>query len=98
MVCRQPLHLSGGKTGSRCAPLHARSVALGADPDIAAGSVLDRGQRLGAGRARRPPFGVDAFEPPAPVGPPRSLVLLRALEPVRKRHVPDIVVGPELVL
>ena len=48
-------------------------------------------------RARRNLLGVDAFQPFAPVRPPRSLVLLRALEPVGERDVLDIVVGPVLV-
>src|SRR5260370_22547866 len=73
-------------------------VALCTDPDVAAGRVFDRRQRLGADRASRHLLGVDAGEPFAPVGPPRALVLLRALEPVGKCNVLDIVVGPELVL
>src|SRR6266699_1077743 len=73
-------------------------VALCADPDVAAGRVLDRRQRLGADRARRHLLGVDACKPFAPVGPPRALVLLRALEPVGECNILDIVVGPELVL
>src|SRR6267378_6130939 len=73
-------------------------VALCADPDVAAGRVFDRRQRLGAERASRHLLGVDAGEPFAPVGPPRALVLPRALEPVGKCNVLDIVVGPELVL
>src|SRR6266852_4667564 len=69
----------------------SRFVALCADPDVAAGRVLDRWQRLGADRARRHLLGVDGCEPFAPVRPPRALVLLRALEPIRKGDVLDIV-------
>src|ERR1700722_1827208 len=75
----------------------ARSVALRADPDVAAGRVLDRRQRVGADRARRHLFGVDALQPLPPVRPPRTLVLLGGLEPVGERDIPGIVVGPELV-
>src|SRR5258706_12374614 len=73
-------------------------VAVCADPDVAAGGVFDRRQRLGADRARRHLLGVDVCEPFAPVGPPRAHGLLRALEPVVERDCPDIVVGPKLVL
>src|SRR5580704_14479805 len=75
----------------------ARGVALRANPDVAAGGVFDWRQRVGADTARRRLLGVDAFKPLAPVGPPRTLVLLRRLDPVGKRHIPDIVVGPVLV-
>src|SRR6266446_2999592 len=73
-------------------------VALCADPDVAAGRVFDRRQPLGADSARRHLLSVDTCEPFAPVGPPRALVLLRALEPVGEGDVLDVVVGPELVL
>src|SRR3979409_2761536 len=78
--------------------IQTRRVALRADPDVAAGRVFDRRQRLAADRARGNLLGVDAREPPPPVGPPRALMLLRALEPVRQRPVLDIVVGPELII
>src|SRR6476661_6034041 len=70
----------GGTTGYT----QRRSTALRADPDVAAGRVFDRRHRLGADRAGGHFLGVDAREPLAPVGPPRALVLLRALEPVLK--------------
>src|SRR5665213_2405551 len=72
-------------------------VALRADPDVAARRILDRRQYIGADRARRDFLAVEGSEPLPPIRPPRPLVLLRALEPVRQRNVLDIVVGPELV-
>src|SRR5712672_3846624 len=42
-------------------------VALCADPDVAAGRVFDRRQRLGADSARRHLLSVDTCEPFAPV-------------------------------
>src|SRR4051794_32598311 len=70
----------------------------GANLDIAARRILDRRQAVRADGAGRDCFGVDAAEPFAPVRPPRSLVLLRALEPIRDRRPTRIVVGPELIL
>src|SRR3982074_3497123 len=84
--------------GGTAGYIQTRSVALRADPDVAAGRVFDRWQRVGADCARGNLLGVDAFEPLTPVRPPRALMLLRVLEPVRKRYIPDIVVGPDLVL
>src|SRR6266581_3601932 len=75
----------------------ARMPTLCADPHIAAGRVLDRRQFAGTDRARGNFLGVDPLKPFAPVRPPRSRMLLRALEPVTKRDVLDVVVGPELV-
>src|ERR1700732_4542943 len=73
-------------------------VRLCAEPDVAAGRVFDWRHRVRADRARGDLFGVDGFKPFAPIRPPRALMLLRAFEPVRKRHVLDVVVGPERVL
>src|SRR5216684_7992165 len=73
-------------------------VALRADPDVAAGRVFDGRHRVGADLPCRNLLGIDAFQPFTPVGPPRPLMLLRALEPVRECNVLDTVVGPELVL
>src|ERR1700729_1458976 len=73
-------------------------IALRTDPDITARRILDRRHRLAADAAGRHFLGVDAAEPLPPVRPPRSLVLLRALDPVRQRNILDVVVGPELVL
>src|SRR5579864_1151403 len=52
---------------------------------IAAGRILDRRQRLAADAAGRHLLGIDAAEPRAPVRPPRALVLVRGLDPVRER-------------
>src|SRR5216684_5339352 len=86
------------RPGGTACYIQMRIVALRADPDVAAGRVFDGGQRIGADRARGYLLGVDALQPFTPVRPPRSLMLLRALEPVRQRDVLDMVVGPELVL
>src|ERR1700743_3820299 len=72
-------------------------VALRTDPHVTAGRILDRRQRARADNACGHFVGIDVRKPLVPVGPPRSLMLLRALEPIGQRHVPDIVVGPELV-
>src|SRR6266702_1052449 len=78
--------------------IQVQPIALCADLDVAAGRILDRRQRLIADRPRRHLFRIEAAEPFAPVRPPRALVFLRALDPVRQRNVLDVVVGPELVL
>src|SRR3981081_2002026 len=69
---------------------------LRANPDVAAGRVLDRRHRLGPARA--PPSVADPVAPFQPVGPPRSLVLGGTLDPVGELDVLDVVVGPVLVL
>src|SRR5258708_39700984 len=86
------------RPGGTSAYTQRRGDALCADLDVAAGRVFDWRHGLGADRARGHLLGIDAREPLAPVGPPRALVFLCALEPVRQCHVLDIVVGPELVL
>src|SRR5580658_8422134 len=72
-------------------------AALCADPHVTAWRILDRRQRGSADNACGHFLRIDAGKPLAPVGPPRSLVLLRALDPVRQGDILDIVVGPELV-
>src|ERR1019366_9787798 len=85
------------RRGGTIHPIRTPIAALCADPDVAARCVLDWRQRGSTGGAGGDFLRIDGLKPLAPVRPPRSLVLLGALEPVRQRHVPDIVVGPVLI-
>src|SRR3954453_5325319 len=76
----------------------ARRVALRANPDVAAGSILDWRQRLTAYCARRYSLRVDALKPHTPVRPPGAFVLLSGLHPIRKRRTLEAIICPELVL
>src|ERR1700680_3122308 len=96
--CGPPQSISNRVPAGTTVYTESCNVALRANPHVAAGRVFDRRQRVSADRARGHFLGVDARAPFTPIRPPRALVLLRALEPVRQRDILDIVVGPVLVL
>src|SRR6185312_16199619 len=75
----------------------ARERTLCADAHVAPWCILERRQCVATDRPRRHLLRINAGEPLAPVRPPGALVLLRALDPLGKRNVADIIVQPVLV-